>query len=96
MNIGEALKEIRKAKKIKQAEISKATGISRTYVCQIESGEKNPSIEVLGKICEFIKVPLPVLLFVSGEEKDFETVLSKKQMAMVPGIQEFVKKLGGV
>lgn len=40
------LQELRKARGYTQASFGRAVGISRTHYCQIESGEKDPSLKV--------------------------------------------------
>ena len=40
------LKELREAQGYTQTSFAKAIGISRTHYCQIESGEKDPSLKV--------------------------------------------------
>lgn len=44
------LKELREALGYSQTSFAKAIGISRTHYCQIESGEKDPSLKVSLKI----------------------------------------------
>lgn len=40
------LRELRKALGYSQEAFAKSVGISRTHYCQIESGEKDPSLKV--------------------------------------------------
>ena len=40
------LRELRKAHGYTQTAFAQAVGISRTHYCQIESGEKDPSLKV--------------------------------------------------
>ena len=52
MNIGRAIKEIRKRKGLSQLDLSEATDISQTSLSQIESGNKRPNPSSLKKICK--------------------------------------------
>ena len=55
--VGERIKEIRKNKKITQRDLSKKTGISTSYIQQLEYGIKeNPSLEKLKLIANILGV----------------------------------------
>jgi len=54
--IGRRLREIRDRKKLFQEEIASAVGISITYYAGIERGEENPTIAVIEKICNVLKI----------------------------------------
>lgn len=70
MNIGKAIKEIRKKKGIQQGELAVAIGISQTSLSQIESGLKKPSTSSLNKISEALNVSEPFIYMMSYEEQD--------------------------
>lgn len=70
MNLPAALKGIRVKKGVKQYEAAKKAGITQTYLSQIESGQKVPSIEVLEKMAKFYKTPIAIMLWFSIDEKD--------------------------
>jgi len=53
---GEVLREIRKEKGLSQDDLSKTSGIDRTFISQIERGDSNPSIEYLLKISRSLDV----------------------------------------
>lgn len=65
MNIGETIKHIRKEKKIKQGDLAEKSGISQTYLSQIEKGVKVPTVDILEKISNAIGMPFAVLSFLS-------------------------------
>lgn len=55
--IGEKLKKIRKAKKITLKQLEKITGISNSYISDLENGRRvNPSIEKLEKLAKALDV----------------------------------------
>lgn len=71
MNIGETIKEIRKRKGLSQQELAKLSGISQTYLSQIEKmGIRNPSLEILHKISTALDLPFPVLSFLTLDYSD--------------------------
>lgn len=74
MNLALALKTVRLRKFTKrektQGEVAEEAGISQTYLSQIESGDKMPSIEVIQKLCEIYGVPLELVVWLGHESKD--------------------------
>lgn len=53
---------IRKLKKMTQADVAKEAGISRTNITRFESGEYNPSLEMMVKIATALDVDLELKL----------------------------------
>jgi transcriptional regulator with XRE-family HTH domain len=70
MDLGNTIKSIRKSKGIKQNSFAELCDISQTYLSQIESNQKEPNISTLKTICINLKVSLPILFFLSLDEKD--------------------------
>lgn len=56
MTIGSNIKAIRKERKLKQGELAKSMGISRSYLSDIENDRKNPSIKTLESLAEKLNV----------------------------------------
>ena len=52
MNIGKAIKGLRKEKGIAQNDFAKGCGISQTSISLIENGAKKPSAQTLNRIGE--------------------------------------------
>lgn len=55
------LKVLRKGKKIKQSDLAKSTGISQTYLSQIESNKRVASIPVIEDICNKLDCELRII-----------------------------------
>jgi XRE family transcriptional regulator, regulator of sulfur utilization len=70
MDLGLTIKKIRKQKGQTQGEFASQCGISQTYLSQIESNQKEPNLSTLKLISEKLKVPLPILFFLSITEED--------------------------
>ncbi|WP_165806730.1 helix-turn-helix domain-containing protein [Chitinophaga parva] len=52
MKLSEVLKSARKEKGLRLRQVQETTGISNTYISQLENGKNNsPSAEVLYKLC---------------------------------------------
>jgi len=65
MKLGATIKKLRKERAINQTNFAEQCGISQTYLSQIEKDERNPTISVLDRICDVLKIPSAVLLFMS-------------------------------
>ncbi|MGX7593665.1 helix-turn-helix domain-containing protein [Planococcus plakortidis] len=66
MTIGSNIKAIRKERKLKQGELAKSMGISRSYLSDIENDRKNPSIKTLESLAE--KLNVTVFYLTSGNK----------------------------
>lgn len=56
-NLGKCLRSYREAKGLSQEEVSFRAGIHRTYLSQIELGERNPSFLVFINVCNVLGMP---------------------------------------
>jgi transcriptional regulator with XRE-family HTH domain len=63
--INQALRLIRSFYDISQSDLSTKLGISNSYLSEIESGKKQPTIEILSKYSEQFDIPLSSILFFS-------------------------------
>lgn len=55
------IRDLRKGRKIRQKVMAKAIGISQAYLSSIEAGKKNPTLEVLEGICEYLNCTLWII-----------------------------------
>ncbi|MDD5931445.1 MAG: helix-turn-helix domain-containing protein [Oscillospiraceae bacterium] len=78
--VGENIKRIRKSKKLSMERTAELSGVSRSMLGQIERGEANPSVAILGRLARALKVPAEVLL----ENDDFEALLSVREVDTKP------------
>jgi len=63
--IGKRLHECRAAKKLTQAQVGEALGISQQQYMRYENGHRAPSCESLVSLCEFFRVSSDYLLGIS-------------------------------
>lgn len=94
MNIGKAIKEIRKEKRFSQQELSAQAGITQAALSAIENGAR-PNPETLTNLCKVLKVP-ESLVYVLGMEKTDVPV--EKQIIydeLFPVIASLVMKVAG-
>ena len=78
--VGENIKRIRKTKKLSMERLAAESGVSRSMLGQIERGEANPSVALLGKLAAALKVPAEVLL----ENDDFQTLQLVRELDTRP------------
>ncbi|MGG1483520.1 helix-turn-helix transcriptional regulator [Peribacillus castrilensis] len=55
-NNREKMKEARLIKKLRQYEVAKAIGVSRTFYNQIERGDRNPRLETALKVSKLLEI----------------------------------------
>ncbi|WP_277960739.1 helix-turn-helix domain-containing protein [Pseudomonas sp. RIT-To-2] len=65
MMLNQALRLIRTYHDLSQTELCKELGISNSYLSEIESGKKQPTIELLTKYSDHFEIPLSSILFFS-------------------------------
>jgi transcriptional regulator with XRE-family HTH domain len=71
MDLGSKLKEVRRSKVITLQEVARETGLSKSFISQVEAGDANPSIASLKKIADVLAISLAVLF--QDEEDDAES-----------------------
>jgi len=78
MDLGSAIKIVRKQKNISQKILAEACGLSVNALCQIELNNTFPQKNTLKKICSVLEVPSSYLLFLSISDEDIPE--NKKQV----------------
>ncbi|MFK8010318.1 MAG: helix-turn-helix domain-containing protein [Saprospiraceae bacterium] len=74
MNIGSAIKKIRLKKNIKQVTLAKESGISVSYLSEIENGKKNPDVRIINQISDALSIPVSFLYFAAFEKNELNIV----------------------
>jgi len=65
--IAEALRLLRTYHKIRQSKLAAELGISRSYLCELESGRKTITMDLLKAYSAHFQIPMSALLFFSEE-----------------------------
>jgi transcriptional regulator with XRE-family HTH domain len=95
MNLGHTIKNMRILSGLKQNQLAKNCNLSQTYISQIEHNQKEPNLSTLKIIAEQLKMPLPLLFWLSLSEED----VSEEKRAMFklikPAINSLIKEFFG-
>ncbi|MET0570445.1 MAG: helix-turn-helix transcriptional regulator [Pedobacter agri] len=70
MNLGAAIKSIRKEKGISQKELAEKCDISVNAMSQIEINATFPQKGTINKICDALEIPVAYLLFFAIDDDD--------------------------
>lgn len=70
MNIGNAIRIVRKKKGISQVKLASMIGISQNALCCIEYGRKIPRKSTLDTICKVLDIPMSYVLFAAITDED--------------------------
>lgn len=58
LRIGSRIKSLRVSRKLSQAQVAESSGVSSKYIGEVERGEANISIELIGRIAQALNVPM--------------------------------------
>jgi len=81
MSLNRALKLIRVYHDMTQTDLAEALGVAKSYVSEIEAGNKTPSVDVLNQYAKAFDIPLSSILFFA-ENVDNPTKISKAREAI--------------
>jgi len=66
MNVAERIKQLRESQNMTKTRLAQLSGVSQSYISDIEAGKRNPTLEVISRICDALGVTVVELL--SDEE----------------------------
>ncbi len=65
--IHEALRLIRIFHDLKQVEVAKKLGVSKSHISEIEKGNKSPSLDLIQRYAAEFKIPVSSIMFFAEE-----------------------------
>ncbi|MBS1687786.1 MAG: helix-turn-helix transcriptional regulator [Bacteroidetes bacterium] len=95
MNLGVAIKSIRKKLNITQFDLAEKCNISQTSLSQIETGLKRPSSKTLKKICDVLDVPESVVYILAMQETDVPSSKASIYNMLFPSIKSLALQIVG-
>jgi DNA-binding XRE family transcriptional regulator len=100
MKLGERLRAARQKRDMSLTDLARATGLSKGFISQVESGISNPSLASLHKFTESMGLPPGALLeetnggMTSGEAYPYSSVVGSRDPE-TPGLTVFSLSSGG-
>lgn len=71
--VGVVMKGRRRALRLSQAKLSKATGVSRAEVCLVERGAHNPRLDTLERLCAGLDCEVAEVIVEAGSRSRKES-----------------------
>lgn len=93
MNLGNTISQLREQKGMKQGQLAETLTITQTYLSQIENNKKLPNIALLERISAELATPLPIIFFLSLDEKDIPENKVAHFRILEPLIKKFIGEL---
>lgn len=88
MQLGEELRMLRKKRRVTLTEVGEKTGLSVSFLSDIERNRTNPSLDTLEKLAEYFQVTVNQLMAA------VESGASEAEPFYPPGYQDMVQELG--
>ena len=93
MHVGEAIKDLRQSLDISQKDFAKKLEISQTYLSQIESNKKAPSISLVESISYKLDIPVEVVLILSVGIEDVKRDKKELFIACEKPLKQLIKNI---
>lgn len=93
MNIGIAIRSIRRQLDITQYELADRCNISQTSLSQIENGVKRPSTRTIKKVCEVLDVPESIIYILGMQDTDVPNSRKDVYEMLFPSIKNLALQI---
>lgn len=93
MDIGERIAFFRTKKGITVNKLANISGISQSYLRDIELGNKQPTVEYLSYICDGLGISLATFFSDPSEKNEFSSVIDSLTEKQKNTLKEFIKSL---
>ncbi len=93
MDLGYAIKLVRKELDLTQTELSEMADISQTALSQIEKGSKRPSQKTIEKICRAMQVPESLLNILGMRESEVPESKQEIYRLVFPAIHSLAMQI---
>ena len=92
MDLGQTIKSLRKQKGLKQNQFAKICDITQAYLSQIENNNKEPNLSTLKVISDNLGTPLPILFFLSIDDKDISKEKEEAFKIIAPSVKSLINQ----
>lgn len=93
MNLGEAIRDIRKQKGLKQKDLATAVGITHTYLSSVENGKNEPGKGLLTRISQALEVDEILLKFMAFDSSDVPESKRASFAVLEPTLKSLIKDI---
>lgn len=93
MTLGNSIKAKRKQYGWTLNELADKTGLSKSYLSEIESNTKFPRFEQINRICKALEIPVSAFFLLTLEKEDVNEIEDKEIKKQLMGISKDLKKL---
>lgn len=93
MNIGNAIRHIRKEKGLRQKDLIEITGLSQVFMSELERSKKMPSWPTLGQIADVLGTSVSYIIVRSVELADLKEGDRANQIGMVQRLEDLLYEL---
>jgi transcriptional regulator with XRE-family HTH domain len=93
MKIGQGIIKVCNIRGISQTEISKQTGLSKTFLSLIEHDYRDASMVSLKKISKVLDVPIPVIYWLSLDTDDLKMANQEMARKYKKAVDEIITKM---
>lgn len=95
MNLGVAIRSVRRQLGITQQELSEKSGISQTSLSQIENAVKRPSNKTIHSVCTVLEIPEAVLYILAMQDTDVPSDKKNVYDMLFPSIKSLALQIVG-
>lgn len=93
MEIGKRIKFLREKKKITVNKLANLSGVSQSYLRDLELGNKQPTVEYLSYICEALGITLERFFADEKNENEITELITKLTPTQKEALISFLKTL---
>ena len=93
MDLGSTIIELRKKREMKQNELAVKAKIASSHLSLIEKNKKDVNIKTLTAIAKALKIPLPILFFLSISKEDIPSSKKDSYNLLSPLINSLVDSI---
>lgn len=93
MDYANAIKQTRKKKGLTQHELAALSDISQTALSQIETGETQPKLETIAKICKGLGIEPAIMMVMALSKDDVEPHKQKAYNLIMPIMRNLAMQL---
>ena len=90
--VSEVLRLLRVYNDLKAADLAEKLNLSASYISELESGKKTPSLEIINKYSNFFEVPSSSIFLMSesldSNKKDLKHKISRALISILQGIEK--------